>query len=1174
MRQKMYKSSVCKASSVWVILALILALGTVLMAPSPAAAATWYVDGTLGIDDGVHGTGPGTNAFKTIQYSINDGRIGDSDTINVAAGTYNEDIQIDKGLTIQSSAGAENTIIRGSGDGSSYYMIRIFHSDVTFDGFTVTNPDYQGGADASGILVGNYSGGSVNNIHILNNIIKEVRDGTEGTPSNFGATGINIGQGAPSNIVISGNVIENIHNPDGASIDHTCGINIWDNGTGIVISNNRISDIKYNGIFLQYVYTVQVISNTITQCDVGLKIDPYSGAVVSGVTIHHNIIVENTNYGVDNHAPNLANAANNWWGCNDGPGVVGPGSGDKVSDNVTYDPWLVLNLCANPQSIPADGVSTSTITADMNKNSNWQDTLAQGHIPDGTQIILTTDKGSIGSPATKPTTNGIATAVFTSDIIPSQATISAKAPAWNTCATSSTSVNMYQPGGGAGLSACDWVEYGNNPVFGQWIGGAKAYYPKVIYDANQFSGHGDSYYYKMWFQSSNGIGYAYSNDGVLWTAGTNPLSALVASASHPLVKYESAGFSPGIYYKMWYWTGVMDYHINNLHYAESSDGISWTNDQPLTQDNTSPLVTGNSGPDWNAGSYGPCDLIYNSGGSNFLDDGNLWNNKYVMYYMGTTGGKEYIGLAYSANGTHWKRYGCTPILSPGAAADWDNTSVGYCSVINLSGSWQMWYGGGEGTNHGIGYATSPDGIVWTKNPGNPIFHISDGIPWRNDRTYTPWVVYDADKFSGNGDACPYKMWFSGMSADEKYSIGYACALPIVTDAGPDRIIVSGTSTVIGGSPTASGGIQPYNYSWTPTTGLNDSTLDNPTASPTSTTTYSVTVTDNKGCTGSDSMTLSVQLPPPPPPPLIGGGGGGGGGGLPASFIACPMTLVADMQGNITVARMSNQGVLCGTCLAKDATGKNSLEIDKDTKVMLAGTVVPALLRFHESSAAPAAPPNTLIVGPVYEISAYPTSYATVPSPVTISPPATLSLTYDPKELPQNATEVFIANFDAAQGWQALAPVPGVVAELGKAQGLASHFSPVAVLARLAEPTPAKFEVSNLAVNPSQAQPNQEVTVSIKVTNTGEKSGDYSLHLKVDGVVTSTKQVTAAAGTSQTVNFTTAGYAAGKHQVEVAGLTGEFEILKVSQPTNTNWWFIVGVTAIILLVVVLLIALRR
>ncbi|MCJ7655399.1 MAG: hypothetical protein MUO97_08920, partial [Dehalococcoidia bacterium] len=41
-------------------------------------------------------------------------------------------------------------------------------------------------------------------------------------------------------------------------------------------------------------------------------------------------------------------------------------------------------------------------------------------------------------------------------------------------------------------SPCEWTEYSNNPVFGQWLGGAKAYYPKVIYDASQFSGHGDN----------------------------------------------------------------------------------------------------------------------------------------------------------------------------------------------------------------------------------------------------------------------------------------------------------------------------------------------------------------------------------------------------------------------------------------------------------------------------------------------------------------------------------------------------------------------------------------------------------------------------------------------------------------------------------------------------------
>jgi hypothetical protein len=1152
-----------EACSICVILALILSLGTVLMTPSPAAGATtWYVDGIYGTDNTTQGTGPGINAFKTIQYAIYDSRVVNSDTINVAAGTYNEDIEINKGLTIQSAAGAETTIIRGSGGGSSYYMIRIYHSDVTLDGFTVTNPDYQGGSDASGILIGNYLGGSINNIHILNNIVKEVRDGTGGTPSNYGACGINIGRGSPSNIVISGNIIENIHNPDGASIDHTCGINSWDNGSGILISNNRISDIKYNGILLQYASTVQIVSNTITQCQVGVKIDPYSGAVVSGVTIHHNIIVQNTDYGVDNHDTNIVNARNNWWGCNDGPGAVGPGSGDKVSANVTYQPWLVLNLCADPQSIPSDGTSTSNITADMNKNSDWKDTLAQGHIPDGTQIIFTTDKGSIGSVTT--TTNGIATATFTSDTTPSQATISARAPVWNACATSYTPVNMYQTNGDGGLSRCDWVEYNDNPVFGQWLDGPKAYYPKIIYDAEQFlGGNGNNAYYKMWFGSSSGIGYAYSANGTDWTAGQNPLPGLVANANHPLVKYESNGFSPSIYYKMWYWTGIMDYTINNLHYAESSDGINWTNDQPLTQDVNYPLVTGNSGPDWNAGSYGPCDIIYNPSGSGSLDDYSIWNNKYVMYYMGNNGGNEYIGLAYSANGTHWKRYGCNPVLSPGDAADWDNTSVGYCSVVNISDSWHMWYGGGEGTNHGIGYATSPDGISWTKHPDNPIFHISDGIPWRNERTYTPWVIYDASSFSGHGNASTYKMWFSGRSTTGEYSIGYAYVSPVLADAGPDQTIIAGNSVVIGGSPTASGGTPPYTYNWTPTTGLDNPAIANPTASPDTTTTYSVTVTDSKGCTGVDSMTLSVIAP-----------AGGGGGGISTAEAACPLALTSDIQGNITIASMTREGVLCATCIAKDTAGKYVLELDKGTKVTLANDTVPLLLTFRKSPTPPAAPSNTTIVGPVYEISAYPASYATVPSPITISPPATLTLTYDPKEVPQNATEVFIANYDTEQGWQALGSVPGVVAEIGKAQGLASHFSPVAVLAKLAEATPAKFKVSNLTISPSQAQPNQEVTISIDVANIGGESGNYSLELKVDGSVRSSMQVIVATGTSQTVTFNTTGYGGGRHQVEVADLTGEFEIAKVSQPSNINWWFIGGVTAIILLVIVLLIALRK
>ena len=394
--------------------------------------------------------------------------------------------------------------------------------------------------------------------------------------------------------------------------------------------------------------------------------------------------------------------------------------------------------------------------------------------------------------------------------------------------------------------------------------------------------------------------------------------------------------------------------------------------------------------------------------------------------------------------------------------------------------------------------------------------------------------------------------------------------PPTANAGPDKTITSGGSTVIGGSPTASGGSGNYTYSWIPVADLNNSALANPTASPAATTIYTVTATDNATtCTASDNMTLTVTPPPPPPPP---GGGGGGGDGGAIAISPCPLSLTGEMLGTIAETTMTMDGVLCETLFCTAAG--HSLRLEKGTKVMLAGNVVPRLIRFSQASVTPPTPENTVIVGPVYEINAYASTYGATPSPITISPPALLIVTYAPDKLPKNTSELFIANYDIEQGWLALAPVPGVVAEVDKAYGLLSHTTPFAVLAKLAAPAPAKFEASNLTVSPSQAQLNQEVAISLNVTNTGGTSGSYSLELKVNGISKSTKQVTVTAGTSQTVNFTITGDAVGKHQVEVAGLAGEFEIVKTAKQSQINWWLIGGITGIILLIIIGLIVRRR
>ncbi|MBU1345200.1 MAG: PKD domain-containing protein, partial [Proteobacteria bacterium] len=81
---------------------------------------------------------------------------------------------------------------------------------------------------------------------------------------------------------------------------------------------------------------------------------------------------------------------------------------------------------------------------------------------------------------------------------------------------------------------------------------------------------------------------------------------------------------------------------------------------------------------------------------------------------------------------------------------------------------------------------------------------------------------------------------------------------ITASAGSDVSICSGGSVQIGGSPTASDGTSPYTYLWSPATGLSSTTTANPNASPTSTTPYTVTVTDANGCQNTDQITVTVN----------------------------------------------------------------------------------------------------------------------------------------------------------------------------------------------------------------------------------------------------------------------------------------------------------------------------
>ena len=130
-------------------------------------------------------------------------------------------------------------------------------------------------------------------------------------------------------------------------------------------------------------------------------------------------------------------------------------------------------------------------------------------------------------------------------------------------------------------------------------------------------------------------------------------------------------------------------------------------------------------------------------------------------------------------------------------------------------------------------------------------------------TFTPTFNVKAFIFGGNCTSTTGGMNNSGGGSTNYYFIdnmilnSTVAFQPPVAQAGPSKTISCGsTSTTINGSATS--GTGPYSYAWSPTTGLSNPNIASPTASPTSTTNYTVTVTDANGCTDTDQTTVTIN----------------------------------------------------------------------------------------------------------------------------------------------------------------------------------------------------------------------------------------------------------------------------------------------------------------------------
>jgi hypothetical protein len=199
--------------------------------------------------------------------------------------------------------------------------------------------------------------------------------------------------------------------------------------------------------------------------------------------------------------------------------------------------------------------------------------------------------------------------------------------------------------------------------------------------------------------------------------------------------FDAAVLHEGPIYRMWFsWRPE-----KSIAYCESADGTRWTDPTVVLppieeeQDVNRPTI--------------------------LRRDGLL-----QMWFTSQTVTKSWINFATSPDGKNWSR-----ISSPAAMiADrpWEKVAV-MCPEVHWDsdvGLYRMWYSGGEQFEpDAIGYATSTDGVHWTKLP-DPIFKADKSLEWESAKV-TACSVRRLGQW--------YYMFYIGFKDEHTAAIGIA-----------------------------------------------------------------------------------------------------------------------------------------------------------------------------------------------------------------------------------------------------------------------------------------------------------------------------------------------------------------------------------------------------------------
>ncbi len=330
-------------------------------------------------------------------------------TVNVAAGTYNENVVVNKGVTLSGAnygvsctgaRGAESIINSTGASGS--ITVNVTSANVTINGFTISNPAgsfgiYNKGNSSNDIQdniitnIGNATSGSqasygvaiemgsaanMSNVNVSNNCVNYIRGGANtsltGTPAkNNNGSGVAIGAGFStaafdiSNLTINSNTIDHITASTAAFTDGGKGaygvlINV---GASISAAGKAVSpQVSSNDITLLeglWAHAVGLEGETpgadVSNNYINSITDHKGNTDAVGVQVEDNagaatVGIHNNSFtavalGVNNVTGTLVNATCNWYGTTTPSGVAA-----MNSSNVNYTPWLISGTDANPST--------------------------------------------------------------------------------------------------------------------------------------------------------------------------------------------------------------------------------------------------------------------------------------------------------------------------------------------------------------------------------------------------------------------------------------------------------------------------------------------------------------------------------------------------------------------------------------------------------------------------------------------------------------------------------------------------------------------------------------------------------------------------------------------------------------------------------------------------------